>query len=212
MTESECLTLMKAPGQPRESKWLRGVIQIIVTSSCDKACCNCTQASNVRREPWFMPPALFEQALLSLKGYFGVVGVFGGNPALHPQFGELCRLMREHVPFEQRGIWCNNPLSLVKAQMMRETYNPAYSNLNVHLDQTAYNLFKAMSTDNIRFKWVSGVRSLQIDCPKCTFEGEDPSSEDSGPYYLTITNTALANAADNDELTMVLINTVVSVP
>lgn len=76
---------------------------------------------------------------------------------------------------------------------------------------SAYNFYKGLLTDNLRFKWVSGSRSLQIDFPKCTFEGEDPSSEDAGPYYLTITNTALANAADNDEMALVLINTVSSV-
>ena len=72
---------------------------------------------------------------------------------------------------------------------------------------TAYNYYKGLTTDNLRFKWVSGAMSLQIDCPKCTFDGEDPSAEDAGPYYLSVTNTALANAADNDELALVLINT-----
>ncbi len=142
MTEQECLANMVAPGQRRPTKWMEGVIQICVTSSCDKSCCNCTQASNVRREPWFMTPVQFEQALLSLKGYFGVVGVFGGNPAVSPYFMDYCRLMREHVPFKQRGIWCNNPISLAKAREMSITYNNQFSNLNVHLDQAAYNLFK----------------------------------------------------------------------
>ncbi len=76
---------------------------------------------------------------------------------------------------------------------------------------TAFNYYKDLTTDNLRFKWVSGSKSLQIDLPKCTFDGEDPSSNDAGPYYLTLSNTGLANSADNDELALVLINTVVSV-
>lgn len=79
-----------------------------------------------------------------------------------------------------------------------------------YADLTVFNLFNGLSTDNLRFKWVSGSKSLQIDLPKCTFDGEEPSSDDQGPYYLSMKNTALANAADNDEMTAVLINTVAS--
>jgi hypothetical protein len=76
---------------------------------------------------------------------------------------------------------------------------------------TAYTYYRTLANDNLRFKWVSGSKSLQIDCPNCTFDGEEPASEDAGPYYLTISNTALVSSADNDELSLVLINTVSSV-
>jgi hypothetical protein len=143
MTEQECLDRMVAPGTPREGKYRRGVIQIHVTRACDKACFNCTQGSNYGGKPEFMPVEMFAQAVESLRGYFGVVGVFGGNPAMHPQFHELCTTLENSwVPWEQRGLWCNNPLTLGKAITMRECFNPAVSNLNVHLDQEAYNLFK----------------------------------------------------------------------
>lgn len=143
MTESECLQRMIAPGQRRPSKPYReGVIQIIVTSSCDKACFGCTQASQLARPKWFMTPDQFGQACDSLRGYFGVVGMFGGNPALHPQFDLLCSIMRDKVPKEQRGIWSNNPITVGNAKVMRETFEPRYSNLNVHMDRRAYDLFK----------------------------------------------------------------------
>lgn len=76
---------------------------------------------------------------------------------------------------------------------------------------TAYTYYRTLATDNLRFKWVNGTKSLQFDAPLCIFEGEEPQSGDAGPYYLTVSCTALANSADNDELTMVLINTVSSV-
>jgi hypothetical protein len=93
----------------------------------------------------------FEQAVRSLgfgqftdaEPYFGVVGLFGGNPALSPAFADYCAILRKLVPFEQRGIWCNNPITLDKAQMMAQTFDPSVSNLNVHLDELAYSLFKA---------------------------------------------------------------------
>jgi hypothetical protein len=154
MTEQECLEKMVAPGTRRAGKYRDGVIQILVTSSCDKSCFNCTQGSNFSRKPWFMSPEQFEQAVRSLGfvdmnlggvhpiPYFGVVGVFGGNPAISPHFRDYCAILRKLVPFNQRGLWCNNPLTIDLAQEMAKTFDPSVSNLNVHLDKQAYNLFK----------------------------------------------------------------------
>lgn len=132
---------MIPPSVRRPGKYREGVIQIHVTRSCDKACFNCTQGSNYRGKPYHVSLDQFEIAVVSLKKYWGVVGIFGGNPAAHPQFETLCEIMRAHIPFEQRGLWCNNPLG--KGAIMRQTFNPAVSNLNVHLDQKAYKEFKS---------------------------------------------------------------------
>jgi hypothetical protein len=166
MTEQECLDLMVAPGTRRAGKYREGVIQIHITRACDKSCFACTQGSNLSGKVEFMSPEHFEQAVRSLGftgrmidvttsadgdrkkyivepgAYFGVVGVFGGNPALSPHFAEYCDILRRLVPFEQRGIWSNNPMTLSKAQEMAKTFDPSVSNLNVHLDQDAYRLFK----------------------------------------------------------------------
>jgi hypothetical protein len=152
---------MVAPGTRRPGKWRDGVIQIHITRACDKACFACTQGSNLGGKTEFMPPEMFEQAVRSLGfseekcydiknpafgltegAYFGVVGVFGGNPALSPHFGEYCRILHKLVPFEQRGLWCNNPVTREKAEQMRATFNPHVSNLNVHLDSAAYAMFR----------------------------------------------------------------------
>jgi hypothetical protein len=140
MNEQECLSKMIAPGQLRPSKWLGGVIQICLTRMCDLSCYGCTQASNTRVKKSFMTPEQFEQAVISLRGYTGVVGIFGGNPALSPHFEEICNILATHIPFRQRGLWCNNPLG--KGKIMRKTFNPQFSNLNVHLSQEAYDEFK----------------------------------------------------------------------
>lgn len=143
MDESACLSKMIAPGQVRPSKpYLGGVLQILVTSSCDKNCLNCTQMSQLRRKPEFMTPEQFEQAVLSLKGYFGVHGVFGGNPCLSPHFKDYCDILTKHVPFVQRGLWSNNPIKLENAEAARKCFNPSFSNINVHLDQKAFDLWK----------------------------------------------------------------------
>jgi len=140
VNEQECLSRMKAPGDKRPGKFRDGVIQVWVTRACDKSCWGCTQGSNLAGKPGFITPEQYEQALISLKGYWGVVGMFGGNPTMHPQFPELCKILRKYVPFEQRGLWSNHPRG--HGKVMAQTFNPRYSNLNVHMDQAAYNEFK----------------------------------------------------------------------
>jgi hypothetical protein len=132
---------MVAPATRRPGKYLEGVIQIHVTRACDMACPNCTQGSQYGGRVEFMPLPLFETALRSLVGYFGVVGLFGGNPALHPNFDLLCDAIRRLVPAGHRGIWCNHPRG--KAALMAATFDAAVSNLNCHGSQEAFDEFKA---------------------------------------------------------------------
>lgn len=161
MNEQQALARMVAPGTRRPGKFRDGVIQIHVTRACDMACYGCTQGSNLAGKTSFITPELFAQAVLSLKNYWGVVGLFGGNPALSPHFGSYCDILKKHVPYEQRGIWCNHPRG--KGKLMRETFNPAVSNLNVHLSQEAYNEFKQ-------------------DWPECGPVGLTTDSRHSPPY------------------------------
>lgn len=148
MTEQECLAKMVAPGTHRPGKYgsdrgFGGVIQVHLTRACDLACYNCTQASNVGGKTPHMTPDQFKAAVESLRGYPGIVGVFGGNPAMSPYFVECCQVLRESwVPFNQRGLWCNNPLTVEKACAARLTFDPSVSNLNVHMSRKAYDMFK----------------------------------------------------------------------
>ena len=140
MNEQEALREMVAPGDKRPGKWRQGVIQIHVTRACDRACYACTQASNLAGSVPMITLENFEIAVKSLAGYFGVVGIFGGNPALHPKFPELCEIFRQHIPYPQRGLWCNHPKG--HGRVMRETFNPRISNLNVHQSMEAYLEFR----------------------------------------------------------------------
>ena len=176
---------MVPPSQTRRGKPRGGVIQIHVTRLCDKSCFACTQGSNYKPlegVQQFITLEQFEQAVVSLKSYFGVVGVFGGNPALHPEFVGLCDVLRKHIPKDRCGLWCNNPISPVKAQAMRETFNPAVSNLNCHLDTKAYDMFKEHwpecrpfgLEDDSRHSpvFVSMKDVLSVKCGWCNGSGE----------------------------------------
>lgn len=140
MNRAEALRRMVAPGTRRPGKYREGVVQVHLTRACDKACFGCTQGSQLAGRAAFISPTNFERACDSLEGYFGVVGVFGGNPATHPEFPLLCEILRSKFPKGQRGIWCNHPRG--HGKVMRETFDPAVSNLNVHLDRAAYDEFR----------------------------------------------------------------------
>jgi hypothetical protein len=152
MTEAEALARMIPPTGHRPSKPYRGcVVQIHITRACDKACFGCLQGSHLGGKTYFMSPEHFEQALQSLEGFTGVVGVFGGNPALSPYFETYCDLLAKYFPREQRGLWCNNPITPEKARKMRATYDPKVSNLNCHLDQQAHDLFRTYWPESMPF-------------------------------------------------------------
>lgn len=140
MAESEALSRMVAPHQHRPSTpWRGGTIQVMVTRACNEACCNCTQGSQYAGKPVMMTPEEFERAMQSLEGYWGCVGMYGGNSCLHPQFPELCKIMVRYFPQEQRVLFSNDPHG--HGKLCRETFHPLYSNCNVHGNQEAYDEF-----------------------------------------------------------------------
>jgi hypothetical protein len=143
MNEQQALDKMVYPSMRRPTIHNGGVLQIWVTRACDLACYGCTQGSNLRGKPGTISIEQFEQACISLMepdSYFGTIGMFGGNPAVHPQFELLCEIMRAHIPKERCGLWCNNLMG--KGAAARRTFNPAVSNLNCHLREEAYLEFK----------------------------------------------------------------------
>lgn len=127
---------MVPPSRRRPRIWHGGVCQIMVTRACDLACYGCTAGSNLAHRPAVMTPDQFGQAVDSLDGYFGVVGVFGGNPCTSRYFEDYCRILRAKVPFARRGLWTNNLMG--KGAIARVTFNPATSNVNVHQCREAY--------------------------------------------------------------------------
>ena len=151
MTDHEAISKMKSPRDKRPVIWRNGVLQIWVTRACDMSCTHCTQGSNLAGKPTFMTPDQFETACKSLRAgishnkygyphdetyYWGVVGMFGGNPCVHPQFDTLCEIMRKWIPFDQRGLWSNNLMG--HGLTCKKTFNPEVSNLNVHQNEAAY--------------------------------------------------------------------------
>jgi len=108
MNREQCLASMKAPGDERGTACY-GVVQIAITSRCDLGTCsNCTQMIAYRKSE-DMTRENARLAMESLAGYPGVVGIFGGNPCLHPDFAEISLDLAEVVEDQgKRGLWTNN--------------------------------------------------------------------------------------------------------
>jgi hypothetical protein len=139
---------MKTPAAQRWDGHHRGVVlQIKITNVCDLDCRACTSAVGLAKKlhrQWMMTPDQFRKACQSLKGYQGVVGLFGGNPTLNKWFPEICAIFREEFPDKtQRGLWSNRLFG--HGPLCRETFHGPHSNINVHRNQAAY--------DEIRRDW-----------------------------------------------------------
>jgi len=77
---------------------------------------------------------------------------------------------------------------------------------------TEYAYFRDLTETDLQFKWLKDANTdLTITMPKIVFDGMDPESKETGPIYVPFEGTAQINAADNDELSLVLKNATSSV-
>jgi len=118
------------------------IMQIVVTTRCDRNCSNCTQLLPFRVDYAFMSTECFEQACISVADWPGLVAMFGGNPCVHPKFPELCQIMAQHIAPEHRGLWTNNLMKHgeIAAQTFgkgKGRFNAGGLNLNAHTNTAA---------------------------------------------------------------------------
>jgi len=115
------------------------IVQIDVTSLCDKACSNCTRAlAQIRKQD--MTPEQFEQAVDSSFEWVlrenGTLAIFGGNPCVSKNFEAYCEILAKYLPPKNRGLWTNNLLG--KGHIARRFLDRSSTfNFNVHEDKNA---------------------------------------------------------------------------
>jgi len=118
----QTLPLMRSPYEMK-------IICIDITNKCDLACSNCTRLLENQDGLWEMTPENFRLAARSLADYPGIIAVIGGNPVMHRNFEEICRIFVEEIPRkEQRGLWTNNAFK--HADLAKEVFG--IFNLNPH--------------------------------------------------------------------------------
>jgi hypothetical protein len=115
---------------PLYKTWL---IQIEITNACTFKCANCTRFVGHHPKPYFMELEKIEEAVDSLAGYHGGVGIMGGEPTLHPRFPEICdMLMRKLSPY-QCGLWTSGYKWDEYKKLIKKTFKFAV-NYNDHSD------------------------------------------------------------------------------
>ena len=111
------------------------VIHVEVTNVCNLVCSNCTRFIGHHRKPYMMELSMVEKALKSLYDFPNKVGIMGGEPTLHPEFEEICKLVQKHVPFEKRGLWTDGAKWDEHKDIIHETFPEKQIIYNAHDDE-----------------------------------------------------------------------------
>lgn len=123
--------------QPIANAWF---CQIELTNACTKACVYCTRfVQHVRKDQQFyMDVSTLRKALESLDGWPNRIGIIGGEPTLHPEFGAVCEILRQYYPPEKFGLWTSGGRRFDKfAQTIEETFGfISYNEHNQHQQDT----------------------------------------------------------------------------
>jgi hypothetical protein len=110
-------------------------IQIEVTNACNLICANCTRFVGHHRKPFFMDLETVKKAIISLEGYTGGIGLMGGEPTLHPQFQDICKIYQEMIPDKsRRQFWTNGYKWKEYEKIIYETFDPYQIVYNDHKD------------------------------------------------------------------------------
>jgi hypothetical protein len=104
------------------------VIQIDITNACPKRCSNCTRFCGHHTEPFYMDFETFKQAVDSMKGFKGIVGIMGGEPTVHPEFEKFVRYYRDNVGYDDFSTACYQPTSNFINHILANAYHTGFSN------------------------------------------------------------------------------------
>ena len=112
------------------------LIQILITNKCNMSCTHCSQMCPHQPKPFNMKLEEIENALSTLVDYPGHIGLFGGEPTLHPQFKEILALLRKYVPVKaRRELWTNGANYEKYRSEIEETFYKELVAYNEHEDQ-----------------------------------------------------------------------------
>ena len=104
-------------------------IQIEVTNACDNECTNCSRFTGHYRSTYFMKLEQVGKAIDSLLDFPGGIGIMGGEPLMHPEFSEICHLVRQKIPPERRHLHTSGYKWDIYSKLVRKTFGE-----NVHFN------------------------------------------------------------------------------
>lgn len=110
-----------------------GTIQIEVTNACNLSCSNCTRFVGHHPKPYYMDLDVVRAAIESLDGFQNCIGLMGGEPTIHPQFSDICRMFKEMIPdAKRRGLWTNGCKWKKYEIIIMDTFLPEFIAYNDH--------------------------------------------------------------------------------
>ena len=81
------------------------VIHVEITNACHLRCANCTRHLGHHDKPFFMTLEQVENAIDSLEGFEGRIGLMGGEPFMHPKIKEILEIFGKKTKRRQRQLW-----------------------------------------------------------------------------------------------------------
>ena len=124
------------------------IIQIDITNACCKRCSNCTRFAGIITEPFFMELETFKQAVDSMKGFKGIVGIMGGEPTIHPQFEKVRRYYRGQYRLRRLLHACYEPTSDFVNHILANAYHTGFSNQRGLWTSVGTEVLRAFRTDS----------------------------------------------------------------
>lgn len=109
------------------------LVQIEITNACHLRCANCTRFVGHHRKPFFMDLDTVAKDIESLKEFPGNIGMMGGEPPVHPQFAEICKLYQKMIPDKRRRqLWTAGYKWDEYKEIIDETFDPDLIIYNDH--------------------------------------------------------------------------------
>jgi Radical SAM superfamily/4Fe-4S single cluster domain len=140
----------------------KSIIQIEVTNACKHECTNCSRFVGHYRSIYFMKLEQVEKAIDSLLDFPGGIGIMGGEPLMHPDFLEICRLMRQKVSPDRRRLWTSGYNWNMYRDVVRKTFGGKVR-FNKHNDTTQKHHSMLLSISDIIHDQEL-IRHLLDDC------------------------------------------------
>ena len=111
------------------------MIQFDITNVCFKECVNCTRLIGHHKKPFYMDLEFFERGIDSVKGYRGGVSIIGGEPLMHPEFHEICKILLKKIAPQQRYLFTSGYRWKEQRSIIKKTFADRVY-YNAHEDPT----------------------------------------------------------------------------
>lgn len=107
-------------------------IQIDITNVCALSCTHCNRLAGYHKKPYFMDLKTVAKAIRSLEGFPGNIGIMGGEPTMHPDFAQICKLVQKMVPLPKRQLATMGHGWDKYKKIIFETFDPENVQYNNH--------------------------------------------------------------------------------